>query len=378
MEKGLAKSNVLQDNAVRTAKEAMKCGALPVGMWIPGDKMIEEGVDGQSREGAQAVHDTAVTDQLWDMIKAKANELGMQLTVDWFASAGNARLPRFWTQFEHPDAEGDDALTAPSWGQSACVCGKQHSIDGHFFPPIPLLNHVFAKLKRDGARGVIVVPATVGEPWYSLLEEAALDKTHLRAKSGVFKQNRSRIYSSTDFEWSIVTFSFGVHHYDHGCSRWQDKGASRPSWSLQHAWQDWESHQERVTGHFRIEQPWLEARLEPGRKKLSKITWSRSRIPTLRALKPLQELLGRSLGVEVASLMIAKPVRKTPFEEANGQPLLLAPQASYGEAFHQTLAWGFQDWVIRRRHGHIAQFGCAVNPRFNIITWYMEAAGIIK
>eukprot|EP00961_Rhodomonas_salina_P020222 271498-Rhodomonas_salina.1 len=60
----------------------MRYGSLPVGMWIPGDRMIEEGVDGQSREGAQAVRDTAVTDQLWNTIKIKASEAGMHLTVD--------------------------------------------------------------------------------------------------------------------------------------------------------------------------------------------------------------------------------------------------------------------------------------------------------
>eukprot|EP00961_Rhodomonas_salina_P105042 1414618-Rhodomonas_salina.1 len=36
--------------------------------------------------------------------------------------------------------------------------------------------------------------------------------------------------------------------------------------------------------------------------------------------------------------------REAAFEEANGQPLLLAPQARCCEAFHQTLARGFQDW----------------------------------
>ncbi len=56
MENGSSKSEILQKNAVATAEAVAPFGAAPMGMWIRGTEMVALAVDGQSREGAIAVH----------------------------------------------------------------------------------------------------------------------------------------------------------------------------------------------------------------------------------------------------------------------------------------------------------------------------------
>lgn len=55
--------------------------------------------------------------------------------VDLFATHQNSQLPRFFTTYHHPQAEGFDALTS-HWPQGLLYA----------FPPIPLLPKVLRKL----------------------------------------------------------------------------------------------------------------------------------------------------------------------------------------------------------------------------------------
>jgi hypothetical protein len=46
--------------------------------------------------------------------------LGAPLSLDLFATADNALVPRFFSRFPEPLAEGIDALAQPDWGRSCC------------------------------------------------------------------------------------------------------------------------------------------------------------------------------------------------------------------------------------------------------------------
>eukprot|EP00961_Rhodomonas_salina_P208763 2817205-Rhodomonas_salina.1 len=60
-------------------------------MWIKGDEMLSNGVDFLSREGTVDKHDARVTSWAWELAQRLAAEGGMQLSVDWFADANNAK-----------------------------------------------------------------------------------------------------------------------------------------------------------------------------------------------------------------------------------------------------------------------------------------------
>ncbi len=68
---------------------------------VPGMQLVEEGVDGASRGGShfgvdaylagENVAGPAVSDELWDRIRAAVAGVGMRVTVDAFATESNRR-----------------------------------------------------------------------------------------------------------------------------------------------------------------------------------------------------------------------------------------------------------------------------------------------
>ena len=95
---------------------------------VPGSKLVQEGIDGASRDGtqfgagtnAQALHGPAASDALWELVCDTAAGAGHQMMVDCFASAVNRRLPRFNSRFPEPDAGATDALAQLDWNRSFC------------------------------------------------------------------------------------------------------------------------------------------------------------------------------------------------------------------------------------------------------------------
>eukprot|EP00961_Rhodomonas_salina_P219575 2967809-Rhodomonas_salina.1 len=100
-------------------------------MWVRGQTLVEIGVDAASRELAQSLHDTQVTEPLWALAQALARQhFDSDLHIDWFTSETLHKCQRFWSQYHSPSGEGADALSAPTWGATACACGSQHSLAG--------------------------------------------------------------------------------------------------------------------------------------------------------------------------------------------------------------------------------------------------------
>jgi hypothetical protein len=76
-------------------------------LWhVPGMQLVEEGVDGAPRGGRHFGEDAnlgsvvgpAVSDGLWSRIGAAVAEVGLEVTVDAFATESNRRARRYWSR----------------------------------------------------------------------------------------------------------------------------------------------------------------------------------------------------------------------------------------------------------------------------------------
>jgi hypothetical protein len=83
------------------------------------------------------------------------------LSLDLFATADNAVVPRFFARFPEPLAEGRRAGPTESGPLSlpalwSCAPG----VRVRAFPPRALLPVFVAKAKADGLRGIVIAPFT--------------------------------------------------------------------------------------------------------------------------------------------------------------------------------------------------------------------------
>jgi hypothetical protein len=128
LRKGSFRSPVLQNIALLHNSLLMELGAPPPAyLHVPVETMKAEGVDDLSRGTARARRDSDSTAVLRRIATREAERLGATLSVDLFATADNAIVPRFFAQFPEPLAEGVDALAQPDWGRFRCPgCGQTH------------------------------------------------------------------------------------------------------------------------------------------------------------------------------------------------------------------------------------------------------------
>lgn len=213
MNSGSRGSMVLQDNAVRLWKLCARWSVHVVSLWIPGDRMVELGVDDLSREGTIDLHDVRVRDEVWKEALRLAKQEGMSLLVDWFADPHNARLPRFWSREPSPGAEGFDALKAISWGRTKCLdCGLEHDSGAWLFPPPPLMSLVVAKLKAERAHGVLLAPFRPDAVWWGVLQQGVLGRCSELSPTDAFslgdkdESDKNRTYTAVN--WRLLCFDF--------------------------------------------------------------------------------------------------------------------------------------------------------------------------
>ena len=136
--------------------------------------MKAEGVDDLSRSAARACRASESTAALRRIVTSEAERLGEPISLDLFATADNALVPRFFAPYPEPLAEGADALAQPDWGRSCCPhCGQHHRECAFAFPPRGLLAAFVAKARSDGLRGVIVVPFAPSDPAWPTLAAAS-------------------------------------------------------------------------------------------------------------------------------------------------------------------------------------------------------------
>jgi hypothetical protein len=101
---------------------------------------------------------------LQQVVREFASTYSPGITIDYFAAAGNALVPRFAAWTAEAGAEIVDAFSARSWNHGKCVCGIRHRETGFFFPPNGLEDTVVRRAKSDGARGIFLVQSVGGSP----------------------------------------------------------------------------------------------------------------------------------------------------------------------------------------------------------------------
>ena len=183
--KGSTSSPPMQRQAVRLNRVSYRQELDLLLAHVPGLALVEEGIDGASRAGAQFGPDAnlehvlgpRVGDGLWGTIESLVAPLGWKVTIDLFASECNSRAQRYCSRFPEPGAECVDALSVSDWGESLCPrCGNRHREVGYAFPPQPLIRPFVKKAIADSALCVVVVPVTITAPyWHKLVRASVLD-----------------------------------------------------------------------------------------------------------------------------------------------------------------------------------------------------------
>lgn len=183
LRKGSSKSRVLQDMALEVNRLNVLYRIELIPMHVPGTTLVEEGIDGASRDGSDFGNDAnvgallgpSVSDQLWARIVKVADEVGWTMSVDRFATAANARLCRFNSRFPEPDAEATDALAQLDWDSSTCPdCGCRHREVNYIFSPRAVERMALRKSIADGAKAIIVMPLAVTHPFWHKLVRASV------------------------------------------------------------------------------------------------------------------------------------------------------------------------------------------------------------
>uniref|UniRef100_A0A2D4KIK5 Reverse transcriptase RNase H-like domain-containing protein n=1 Tax=Micrurus paraensis TaxID=1970185 RepID=A0A2D4KIK5_9SAUR len=83
--------------------------------------------------------------------------------VDLFATPQNSQLPRFYSRYNTPGAEGVNALRG-RWPQELLYA----------FPPLPLIPQVIRKLIEEQAEVVLLTPFWPRRQWFADLRELSV------------------------------------------------------------------------------------------------------------------------------------------------------------------------------------------------------------
>lgn len=177
LRKGSTQSGPMQRSALRASRLCARLD-LDLLLWhVPGMQLVEEGVDGASRGGRHFGEDAnlgsvvgpAVSDGLWSRIGAAVAEVGLEVTVDAFATESNRRARRYWSRYGEPGSEAVDALSVRDWGKSRCPrCGALAQGGGLRLPTVR--SHPSRGPKGDGGHGCMRACGTGGD------NSAALDE----------------------------------------------------------------------------------------------------------------------------------------------------------------------------------------------------------
>ena len=122
-----------------------------------------------------------------------------QHSVDRFATALNALLPRFNSRWEQPGAEAVNslALSDEHWRSEKNWCN----------PPWSLLPTLADKLEQSGAAATVVAPDWPRENWAAKLDALAIEVTRIPAHTGLFIPGRRRTaHGAGAPRWDVVVY----------------------------------------------------------------------------------------------------------------------------------------------------------------------------
>jgi len=106
------------------------------------------------------------------VVFAELNKRFGPFTVDLFASRTNRQLQAYFSWKLDPDAQAIDAYLQP-WGEHL----------GYAFPPFCMISRCLAKVRKDVAEMVIIMPTWNTQPWYASLLDMVCEKPILLPQS---------------------------------------------------------------------------------------------------------------------------------------------------------------------------------------------------
>ena len=119
LQKGSSKPN-LQAATEQLHIDCIRAGQFPMFLHVSGESLVSDGVDDGSRTKARSLRGPRSGAWLWEEAQQLASAVGWTMTVDMFAAACNAKLPRFMTWTDEAGSEQVDAFAARTWDPSEC------------------------------------------------------------------------------------------------------------------------------------------------------------------------------------------------------------------------------------------------------------------
>ena len=126
-------------------------------------------------------------------------------TIDRFATANNAQLPRYNSLYHDPGSEATDCLSLPDflWKKEINWCN----------PPWQLLSQLAAKLRQSGAAAHVVAPAKPNQLWHrELLSLSSEVRTLPPQESLFFPASQGSRAALAAPRWSVTVFRIEGHH----------------------------------------------------------------------------------------------------------------------------------------------------------------------
>ena len=187
LQKGSSKPH-MQAAAEQLNMDCIKNGQFPMFLHVSGESLVTDGTDEGSRTKARSLQGPACGDWIWEQAQQMAGRLGWKMTVDMFAAACNARLPRYMTWTDEGGSEQVDAFAARTWDSSECLlCSRRHAECGWYFPPSGVVNRCVKRAQSDGARGLFLVPTNVKAPYWLALRRVSLAQLEIAANPALYK-----------------------------------------------------------------------------------------------------------------------------------------------------------------------------------------------
>jgi hypothetical protein len=180
LRKGSTRSSVLQRSAIEFTALVRDLSVEPLFLHAAGTTLVQEGIDGLSREAAIAVGGPAVGPTIKYGIRKIEETMGLRVSIDLFASCANRLVERFYSQFAEAGSEGVDAFAQPNWNSSVCpACGKRHREFFYAFPPPALIPAFIRKASADRAWGILLVPFSPSAAYWPKLLNAELGEAEV-------------------------------------------------------------------------------------------------------------------------------------------------------------------------------------------------------
>ena len=184
--KGSSKPN-MQAAAEQLNSDCIIAGLFPVFLHVSGEALIADGHDEASRDKAKSLLGPSCSPRLWQTVLEAAREAGWELTVDMFAAAANAKLPRFMSWTDEAECEQVDCFASRTWASSLCPsCEIRHTECGWYFPPSAMVEQCVKRALSDGARGLFLVPTNIKAPYWLALRRVSTVQKEIAADASFY------------------------------------------------------------------------------------------------------------------------------------------------------------------------------------------------